>query len=181
MKFDETKNNIHQKYLLLETHCLVVLDAVAALSDAEFNRQHNTGKWSTAQILVHINHVFERSLGYINKKMQSPETIPVAGLLTGAKSTLLNLALKSRLKFKAPKGVDVVPEHIDFETVRMRLLQNLNAVKHLIEQFPEAYYNKAIFKHPVAGRITLLQTLSFLDAHFLHHEQQIRLFLNNRQ
>lgn len=181
MKVDAAKNNIRQKYLLLETHCLQLMETLAGLSDAEFNKPHNPGKWSTGQILVHINHVFELSSGYINKKMQEPDNIPEAGLFTGAKSTLLNLALKSKLKFKAPKGVDVVPEHVDFETVRVKLKQNLKAIKDLTEQFPEKYIHKAIFKHPVVGRITLQQTITFLDAHFLHHEQQIRLFLHNRQ
>lgn len=181
MKVDVAKNTIRQKYLLLETHCLQLMETVAGLTEVEFNKPHNPGKWSTGQILVHINHVFERSMGYINKKMQEPDKIPDAGLITGAKSTLLNLVLKSKLKFKAPKGVDVVPEHVDFETVRLRIVQNLNAVKDLTEQFPEKYYHKAIFKHPAVGRITLQQTVTFLDAHFLHHEQQIRLFLHNRQ
>ena len=42
-----------------------------------------------------------------------------------------------------------------------------------VENFPKEKMNKAVFKHPRAGLLSMNQTMSFFINHVKHHIQQI--------
>lgn len=135
-------------------------------------------KWSIAQTVYHVNESFEKTILYIHKKMQYPETIEKTNMYTSIKSFLLNSVLRSNYKMKAPEGVITsIPKELPFEQLHNDSLKNISMLKSLLENFPEELMHKNVFRHPVAGRITMYQTLQFLDEHLLHHARQVDKYL----
>ena len=43
----------------------------------------------------------------------------------------------------------------------------------IIENLPDGYEKMLIYRHPLAGRLTLFQMLTFFKTHISRHENQI--------
>ena len=113
-----------------------------------------------------------------NKKISQPELIPVAGFKSTLRYLLIKFVLNSPIKVKAPKGVDNVPEVTTIEQIKQGVNKNLQALEEFINRYPVELNQKAIFKHPLAGRINLYQTIQFLNDHLMHHDRQIRQIIS---
>lgn len=165
--------SLEHNYKKLVTGYDALLKKCSELTFEELNTPISEGKWSIAQILAHINLSINNSLNYLNKKLQKPELIPNANLSTKFRSLLLNWALKSDIKFKAPKGIDIVPEKIPFDDIQSEWIKQNRNLLSILENFPESLLKKAVFRHPVVGRITLNNMLEFMHFHIDHHQKQI--------
>ena len=166
-------SSLEKNYKKLFTGYDALLQKCSELTFEELNTPISEHKWSIAQVLAHINLSINNSVIYLNKKLQKPEMIPNSNWSTKFRSLLLNWALKSDIKFKAPKGIDIVPEKISFDEIRSEWIkQNRNLVT-ILDSIPESLLKKAVFRHPAVGRITLNNMLEFTHFHIDHHQKQI--------
>ncbi|HUO85721.1 MAG TPA: DinB family protein [Thermoanaerobaculia bacterium] len=159
------------------------LDLIRALREADppaLVSSPEADRWSALQIVAHLISAEKQSLGYLQKKMSDPVALPEAGMGATFRSLVLALALVSPLKFKAPKGVDKIPPHQDLDDLVGRWDAIRAEWRVRIEDFPPELERKAVFRHPRAGRLTLAQTLGFLDGHVQHHRRQITRLLSTR-
>ncbi|MBK7038321.1 MAG: DinB family protein [Bacteroidetes bacterium] len=175
------QSTLEKKYQILVNNYDQLLNLCEKLDYAGLNDPITSGKWSVAQILTHINISISITTAYLVKKIQYPEKIPNTNFTTGLRSVLLNAALRSDIKFKAPKVVSAVPEINSIEKIEFEWQTQKKLLFDLLESFPPHLLNKAVFRHPLAGRITLKQTLEFLNLHLLHHKRQIESYLNERK
>ena len=85
-------------------------------------------------------------------------------------------ALYLPIKFKAPKtsSVDHLPAHSTFADISEQWEKARDAWTGFFSQMPENLVDRAVFKHPRAGRIGWLQMLDFFETHFDRHVKQIR-------
>ncbi len=92
---------------------------------------------------------------------------------------ILTLSQRLPLRFKAPKVVlESTPELIPFdELVRQWDLLRLELHSHLVK-LPNAHIHKLVYKHPIAGRLSLPQALQFFAEHINHHKPQIKRTLS---
>ena len=92
------------------------------------------------------------------------------------RATLMNAFNRSPLKRKAPKGVDETnfPKNVSFSQIKEQWLAQRNELKTHLESLPTDLYNKQVYKHPFAGRLSLAGMLSFFDSHFDRHYRQIK-------
>ncbi|GAB2478040.1 hypothetical protein GCM10011375_19190 [Hymenobacter qilianensis] len=134
------------------------------------------GQWSAVQVVHHLL-VSETGINqYIDKKLAQTEDLEEAGVGGFLRSTLLRVLLRLPfLRFAAPsklKGLtpDEVPPlpmlRAEWESVRRKLERTLN-------EYPSKLLNRAIFKHPRSGMLTIYQTLDFMVDHVLHHQRQV--------
>jgi len=131
------------------------------------------GKWSPAQILYHLYTSEYGTVNYLKKKMSS-EDVPSSGLRGYFASFLLKRALRNqKKKYKAPKVLGEMPEEPEFEKLQSDFLKLRTELRSVLGKFDKRMAKKAYFKHPVAGRMNIYQTLSFLEAHFDRHKSQI--------
>ncbi len=172
--------SVERRYNNLVTDFNALLDKCTQLTVEELNTPIAPGKWSIAQILAHINFAFSGPIAYLNHKLKEPEKIPNKNLSTWWRSFSLNIALKSDFKFKAPKGVDIVPDRLQLADIQQQWDTEKTELKKILDEFPIELKNKAVFRHPLAGRITLGQTLEFMRHHLMHHERQITRYLKNK-
>ena len=151
-----------------------VLNFASNLSDRKLH-QSPQGAWSAAQIIYHLKESEKGTLAYLTKKIQTPASeVTKGGINARIRSFMLSRALRNyKKKFRAPSVLSEMPEQPDFKKVRSEYLEIRRDMGLLLGQFDKEMLGRTYFKHPVAGRITILQTLEFLKDHLERHEEQI--------
>jgi uncharacterized damage-inducible protein DinB len=87
---------------------------------------------------------------------------------------LLTLALRYRKKIKAPAILPEPTGNRTFKEWRREWEASRRQWQQLLENTPEKLLQKELFKHPLAGYLTLRQTLDFITEHTLHHVAQVK-------
>ena len=158
----------------METDRLNLLAGLRSMTNDEFNQQPGPGKWSIAQVLLHLVIAEEGMVRYTNKKLQYSNTLKTSGLVEKVKVAALKFCLWLPLKYKVPKWIDDVPASASFDDLNQRwhvVRTELNRLIGHLEK--ENLLNKNVFKHPVIKRINIFQALGFIQFHFNHHLLQI--------
>lgn len=131
--------------------------------------------WSALQIVEHLIMSENGTLEYLRRKSQAPATeLEPAGEQEAEVSRKLNLALKSDHRWEAPPVLapprgDQSLEHLVEQWSVLR-----SQWKRFLDELAPDYYDKKMFRHPLAGRLNLEQTLSFVEHHIRHHVHQLR-------
>lgn len=167
------RERVLKKYAKLQALKTAFVSRLSGVPEDRLQLQPGPGRWSAAQIMDHIASAEAGSLEYIRKKTRDPEAVPAAGFMCAVRTLALVVTLATPLKFKAPRVVADVPDNppVDgglarWEAVRVDL-------KGMIETLPEELMARALFRHPVAGRMNMSQTLDFMIAHLKHHTKQL--------
>lgn len=163
-------NQIIQEIEALRQQLFVKL---ATIDEAQLNRQPSPGKWSVLQIVHHLVISETGTVGYIRKKTQKPEAIPAVGLSASLKMKLLLFVFSINIKFKAPPILANPPQVLSRDTTFADWEKTRLSLSQLVKEIPEEVAKKGLFKHPLVGRINLLDTLIFTKYHFKHHLKQI--------
>lgn len=148
--------------------------------DASALHRKHQGKWSPAQVFQHLHDSEAGTLGYLEKKLHSPiEEVPKGGVGATVRSLLLRRALRNKKKqYKAPKVLGEMPENPNYAELKKGYLEIRKNLRSLLDGIDKRQVGMAYFKHPVAGRLTILQTLGFLEDHFNRHFDQIKERIN---
>lgn len=152
-----------------------LLDDLGRYSDDLLNKIPADQGWSAIQILHHLILVEEQSMAYLRKKMSFNPELKTAGWLAGVKMLLLKVSLVSPIKFKAPKAAsDLIPASDTLEAVKTRWLKIRKEWETFLAEMPDAWIDKAVYRHPRIGLINWLHTIDFLSSHFERHKGQIK-------
>ena len=136
-------------------------------------------KWSVLQIIYHIWLVEIFSEKYIRTKIQYPETIIKTPVSSYIKAFLTKYFLLLGYSINAPKVTAEFPREIILKKLKKNWINSRSSFSKLIEELNEKNLSeKAIFRHPLMGRINLSLTLYFFEIHFNHHLKQINKRLN---
>lgn len=156
-----------------------LLAELESLPEEMLNKKPVKGGWSAIQTIYHLILAEELSLAYVKKKLSfNPETKP-AGAGARWRGFLLWAYLSTPLKFKAPKNIaeENLPAFAGLAVTRARWHNVRDAWEDFFKQMPENLTNKAIYKHPRAGRLGWNQMLSFFETHFDRHLAQVKRVL----
>ncbi len=157
----------------LESRRQALLSQLAGLEASQLNRQPGPGRWSITQILCHLISSEELSLGYVRKKMLAPERLRDAGIAGWLRLAALVAALRAPKRFKAPHATARVPEAEEPALTRRRWDEVRDGWRELLESLPPELVDKALFRHPFVGRMSLPQALRFMGEHLRHHVKQV--------
>ncbi len=144
-------------------------------SHSVLEKKPKKDKWSVLQILYHMMLAEEGSLKYVKKKLSYQPNLKSENILTKLRTKLLIWGLKSPFKFRAPAGFDEksFPSMIRLEDLDSRWMQGRMDHLKFIREMDDYLLDMEIYKHPIAGRITVEGMLKFYHAHFDRHQQQI--------
>lgn len=167
-------NDLKAAWIKMEEAKSSFLAMIEAWSDDQLLANPNDG-WSALQIVEHLIMSENGTLDYLKRKSQAPAAeLEAAGEQEAEVSRKLNLALKSDQRWEAP-AVLAPPrgdESLD------RLIEQWSHLrvqwKKFLEELSPEYYDKKMFRHPLAGRLNMEQTLSFVEHHIRHHVHQLR-------
>ncbi len=163
--------NLEQMNLYLEA----IFEKLQPYPDEQLNQKPSKGEWSAMNVLHHLMRSERLSHGYIRKKLSFNPTLKKANLGTAWRSFLLNGYLKFPLKWKAPEGVSEVhfPEYSTLEEVKSQWRQQRLQLKSHLEELPDHLFDKELYKHPFAGRVTIAGMVHFFHGHMIRHNKQI--------
>lgn len=131
--------------------------------------------WSAIQTMHHLILVEEQSMAYLRKKLSYKPDLKTAGWLAAVKMLLLKISLISPIKFKAPRAAsDLIPASDSLEAVKSRWLKIRQEWETFFTEMPDAWIDKAVYRHPRIGLINWIQTIDFLSSHFERHKGQIK-------
>lgn len=161
----------------LETQRNQLFKALNNLAAERLNQQPQNG-WSINQVIAHLITAERLSVIYLHKKIQAINEVENTGLIEELKMIALIVSQRLPFKFKAPK---VVVENTKSSTSLQELEKEWTAVRNelkaMLEKFGDDQVKRKIYKHVVAGKLNIQQTLLFFREHIIHHQQQIKRLL----
>jgi hypothetical protein len=134
-------------------------------------------QWSVVQVLNHLKMVELGSLGYVRKKILGIDNVSNIGFPSQLGMLLLKTSVSLKMKYKAPKSVSNPAGDTSLDLVIVEWKESRKQLTDFLEKYPDEWINRAIFKHPITGRISLPQMLRFFQIHLKHHINQIARIL----
>ena len=166
-------NKLMLKYIELANLKGNILEDAKKMTQEELNFKPSEKEWSFSQV---ISHIIESETGtnkYVNKKIKDQNNLPKSGIRNYIASKALDYNMKSNRKFKTPKVLSEPINETSFIELKTKWDKSRSFLIETVENFPTDKLNKSIFKHPVAGNLNILQTLSFMTNHLKHHVHQL--------
>jgi len=165
---------LQRKFDRLSHSKIELLKRLENQSQEILNRQVVPGRWSSIQVVKHLINVETSVVRYVNKKRLAIETLENTGLSEDFKVFITCIWLRLPTKIKAP---EVVAQNLEgsftLESLLLEWQESSLALEEMVSSIEKQHYRKKLFKHPLIGRINIVQTFSFLQAHFDHHLPQI--------
>ncbi len=164
------KKRIREKVETLNNDTQRIFRLIEGLSEDQLKDQ--SYGWSIIQVLEHLNKSETLSLIYMQKKMQAGNKMKNASSFNSFRMWLTNQALKTKLKWGAPSYIRN-PDNESLSSVKEKWTQTRQKITQHIEEFPEQWLNKLVYKHPMGGRQNLENAVDSFIYHQIHHMYQI--------
>ena len=148
------------------------------LNDARHGTAPKDGGWSVAQVCLHLSGAEGQGLSYMRKKL-SGGALDRATFNTMWRASLLRMALWLPIRYKAPSILKEPDAQISFTDSMAQWATVRRELRQLLADFPTDKIDAEVFKHPAAGKITIMQTIRFMREHQNHHMKQLRRILNS--
>lgn len=172
---------LRSKFLQMEAELDKLVRDLSDISDEKLKAKPIDGGWSVSDVMQHLIMVEKGSMAYVRKKSSYPDSFKKADWSSVFRKASLKFFLYAPFKFKAPKIVNETKfnEDADMED----LVEEWRAIRvqmmNFLEEMPDEYMDKLIFRHAFAGRLTLDGMLLFIRDHFRRHRKQIDRLLKN--
>lgn len=147
------------------------------LSPEALEKSKFENSWSVMQVLTHLYEAESGTLRYIKKKYLGIEELKNGNWKNYRNFILMQTILYLPTKFKAPKAVSNPNVTLNYEALKNAFINVDKEFEEFLKDYSEGYMRKAIYKHPFAGMLTVLQMLKFQRAHVFHHKRQIKNIL----
>lgn len=159
----------------LDTSLNNMLEELAAYPVEVLYRKPEEKAWSVVEVMQHVRLTEKQSIAYVRHKVQSDKPVAASGFRQRIRLLSLQIFLRSPFKYKAPKIVneDSFPNET-FEELVEGWKAERAALHELLTTLDEAWLHKELYRHPLAGRMSLRHMLTFFQEHFDRHREQIR-------
>ena len=166
---------LHKRLQDLDVKLDELIEHASKYSEEAINKAPAPGKWSATQIMNHLILSEKLSLAYCKKKLSFSPDLKKAGVAAKLRSLFVKYYLLSPLKFKAPKGIQTkdLPDHDTLFSIAQKWKEVRKEISSFIDEVPDVYLDKEVYKHPFGGRLSLLGLFEFFNAHFKNHYRQI--------
>jgi hypothetical protein len=169
-----THNHLNARLAVLEKKRTELLKQLYSYDDNMLNRKPAEGAWSVAQVLHHLLLAEEGTVAYLKSKSKDLSQSHKSGLKGHWRYLLLYFAFLFPFKFKSPKAIIPSGDFLSIQEIDTKWLETRKAMKAIWMAIPEDILNNNLFKHPRAGKLSLMQMLDFFDLHYSKHENQIQ-------
>jgi hypothetical protein len=172
------KNNFDN----LERQLDGLLELVRPLNYVQQNFKPESDSWSILQVFRHMIQSEGQINLYLRKKILGVKTIGRAGLAAKVRSIILNTAMRMSIKYKVPDAIKVeFEDNYNFETLstEWRLLRK--EIRSFLENIDDETARKEIFRHPVVGRMSIIQGLTFMQEHLARHIRQVERIMHHTE
>ncbi len=150
-----------------------ILQLAESLSEPRAHVSPGPGEWSVVQVVEHMVTIDCMVLKLVQRQLAKDDLRP-AGLGTWMRAVLVTLALRYRKKIEAPAVLPPPTGSRSLAEWRDEWEASRRQWRETLEGVPEKLRHRELFKHPLAGYLTLGQTLRFITEHTLHHVPQVQ-------
>ncbi len=157
----------------LEQDRLSLFQLLEKYTPSVLNQKPVPEKWSVNQNVYHLIEAESASLKYIKKKLSFGTDLPKAGFQSGLRRFALRLAFALPFKFKAPPQLGKMPEDLNFEELKQRWASLRAEYYDFLKDMPDKVITAELWRHQIAGKMTILQMLDFFQDHVNRHRSQI--------
>ncbi len=170
-----SKKSILQKYAAYRQRVEALLRLMEPYTDARLNHAPAPGSWPAIQVAHHLLLVESLALRYVEKKLSFHPDLRRAGFREWRNLVVLQVYLRTPLKFRAPDAVGEqhFPAFATLADTRRQWEAVGAAWQAFLEKMPEDLCDKAVFRHPMAGRLSWSGTFAFFRAHLERHRRQL--------
>ncbi|MCS7035964.1 MAG: DinB family protein [Saprospiraceae bacterium] len=175
------KNRLLQKYAAYQQRGEALLRLMAPYDDERLNRAPAPGSWSAMQVAHHLILVESLALRYVQKKLSFQPELHKAGWREWRNLLVLQAYLGTPLKFRAPDvvGEQHLPIFATLDQTRQQWQQANAAWRSFLENMPDSLCDKAVYRHPLVGRLSWAGMLAFFEAHLARHRRQLQRALRS--
>ncbi len=143
-------------------------------TEAKLNEKPDEKAWSVFQVMHYLMLTEDLSSRYIEKKLSFNPELEKASIKTMFREWLLIFYMIQPFKIKAPTAVSqTLPNYSQFWDTARQWKQQRMAQRDFYKNLPPDLFKQEIYKHPVAGRVTLNGMVRFQKIHFKRHRKQI--------
>ncbi|MEM0941397.1 MAG: DinB family protein [Bacteroidota bacterium] len=165
------KQEIIKKLEKLNEETSQLYDSLCGLSERELH--DNSYGWSIIQVFNHLKMAELGSVMYMKKKMKAGSKIPNFNVIRSIRYFFIKGLLLSRLKWKAPSVVANPKSDYSLDEIMSGWKKIRELIKSYIRDYPEDLLGKAVYKHPLAGRLDLAHAIDSFILHQRHHVHQV--------
>ncbi|MEP1094424.1 MAG: DinB family protein [Cyclobacteriaceae bacterium] len=165
------KKEIENRLLLLTRETDLIFIELESFED-ELLRKKGMG-WSIIQVLSHLNMAESISLEYMKKKVKAGRKMSKVNVVNGFRKWVTCGFLQTGLKWRAPAYISNPNGEYSLDEIKSTWETTRNGIRKYVEHYPEDLLNRAVYKHPMAGRLSLIQAVDSFIYHQRHHVHQI--------
>jgi len=170
-KLRSVKKEIENRLLLLARETDVIFTELQSFED-DFLRKTGRG-WSIIQVLSHLNMSESIALEYMKKKMKAGSEMSKVNVVNSLRMWVTRGFLQTGLKWRAPAYIANPNGEYALGEIKSTWETTRSNIRKYVEDYPDDLLNRAVYKHPMAGRLSLLQAVDSLIYHQRHHVHQI--------
>lgn len=164
--------SLTQTYYLVEKRKDELISIILSCSDDERHYKPDDKTWNMIEVAEHCHNIEKGVLFILNRNLKT--LIKPSGLGEMVRSKILSLFLFLPIRYKAPKVQGILPEgNVDLEKIISEWSGTRKKLEEYLDHFPDEKLGFLVFKHPIAGKLNLKQTLKFLHEHTAHHHTQL--------
>jgi hypothetical protein len=157
----------------METERIELLRSLEPHSEELLLKKPSPDRWSVTEVILHLSKAEEGALKYMKIKLEHGGH-KKAAFGSWIKHKLLSFAISLPIKYKAPnvikldeKGATTCSEAVaNWANIRMSLRKEY-------EMIDEGIIDHELFKHPAAGKLSVIQSVKFMRRHVQRHKGQI--------
>jgi len=144
---------------------------------SELNRLPSSDKWSAIMTIHHLILAETGSLAYCKKKLSfNPELSDATAEEIKMETKVPYMLRSPKYKVQAPPGLgaEFLDNTMDLDTVFGKWDLSRGEVRTFIKDQPEEMFSKALYKHPMAGKMRIIGMIMFFEGHLDSHTAQIK-------
>lgn len=169
----KVNSKLQHQFNLLEQTRTEIVNLLSDVDQASFERSMR-GKWSIAQILIHVITSERLAVLYMRKKSLGVDALKDSGIIEPLKLLVLQVSQRVPLKYKVPTSIrDKTPVPPSKEEMLKMWEEERAKLSKFLSSIDDKDVRKMIFKHPIAGMLNAAQGVAFLREHLIHHRPQI--------
>ncbi len=171
--------SVARRFARLERQRERLLATVRAVDTASQEYRPAPGAWSAADVVQHLVLVDELAARQLITPREGSRPRRIA--TTRLAYFVMLVVLRTPIRIKAPSKAVVPSAHVALAALESRWnAARAHLEEHLASLAPDAL-RRPVYRHPIAGWLTIPETLGFLEAHVAHHAAQLARIARQRR
>lgn len=165
-------SRLQERLRALDERRCALLDEVEALDAARLIAKPQAGKWSVLEIVEHLV-LAERE---VLQNLPEPSQLVERQRGLGARVTypVVMFVLKCGIPVKVPSDGMIPKGDASLGDLRRQWNESQQWLRAYVDGLDRAGFGRAVFKHPVAGPLTVAEAVHMGQLHVETHARQIR-------